>query len=347
MNMQAALRISLAGSLRTHARALLEAFGSFDEALGSDFSSWREAGVNRPQLYAKATSEELGRKVSQVEADTRAIGAGLISLEDDDFPTLLKQVHDPPPVLFFKGNSRALHGPTVAIVGARKASEGSLAFANGVAYDLATAGATIVSGLAVGVDAQAHRATVAAAGVGVAVLAHGLDMVYPERHEPLAQALLERGCLVSEWQPGVPPQSHLFVARNRLVMGLSHCLAIIEAGVRSGALSTANFALEAGREIYVMPARPNEERFRGTIELLRDGAHMLLDAASIADSLPLSREVASEATGDLDRLLRAGSTVEELTASLGRPQLEIMRELGWLEVSGKIRRGRDGRFYLT
>src|SRR5690625_2968367 len=165
-NLEAALRISLTGSLRTHARELLEAFGTFEKALGADFALWEQAGIDKPVLYAKARSDGMGRKASQAAAEARANGVQMVSLEDPDFPPLLKVIHDPPPLLFIKGDPAALQHPSIAVVGARRASEGSLAFANSVAFDLARAGATIVSGLAVGVDAQAHRATVAAGGRG-------------------------------------------------------------------------------------------------------------------------------------------------------------------------------------
>jgi DNA processing protein len=202
------------------------------------------------------------------------LGICALTLLDEDYPTNLRQVADPPPVLFVRGQLRPEDARAVALVGTRRATGYGRAVAERLARELVEAGVTVVSGLARGVDTFAHRATVAAGGRTIAVLGNGLDQVYPAENGILARDIIESeaGALVSEFAPGIPPDAVNFPRRNRVISGLSLVTVIVEAGEKSGALITADFALEQGRDVLAVPGpifSPNSE---GTNFLLKQGA---------------------------------------------------------------------------
>jgi len=218
-----------------------------------------------------------------VAARLMKLGIRALTLLDDEYPALLKQVADPPPVLFVRGQLKNEDEQSVALVGTRRATSYGQAVAQRLARDLAAAGVTVVSGLAKGVDTQAHRAAVDAGGRTMAVLGNGLDQVYPPENAALARQIVERdaGALVSEFAPGVPPDAVNFPRRNRIISGLSMATVIVEAGARSGALITADFALEQGREVMVVPGNINSPMSFGSNELLKQGATPVTSAQAV------------------------------------------------------------------
>jgi DNA processing protein len=235
-------------------------------------------------------------------------------------------------------------------VGTRKASDHGRAFAYRVAAELSEMGAVVVSGLATGIDAEAHKGVVDRQGVGIAVLAGGLDRVHPWANRGLARDLCERGCLLSEHPPGTSPRRGYFAGRNRLISGLSRALAVVEAGVGSGALLTAEFALEQGRPVFVMPGRPGDLRVAGSLPLLRDGANLLLSALDIAAELGLEAEGLDRAplreVGDDGTLFAGkGASLDAMVAASGLSAPLLLARLSQLELAGRIRRGDDGLYY--
>jgi len=208
------------------------------------------------------------------------------------YPALLAQLHDPPPRLWLRGDAvDALARPAVAVVGARSCSAYGSQVARSLARDLAGAGLVVVSGLARGIDAEAHRGALEAGGATVAVLGCGIDRDYPARHAELARRIVEAGGLVvSEYEAGVEPAPWRFPARNRIIAGLALATVVVEARERSGALITADFALELGREVFAVPGEITSDLAAGTNRLIRQGAAPLLEVEDVLDALGIEAE---------------------------------------------------------
>ena len=205
------------------------------------------------------------------------------------YPPLLAQLHDPPKRLYVRGEAAGVfERPAVAVVGARSCSPYGSQVARTLARDLAAAGIVVVSGLARGVDAEAHRGTLDAGGTTVAVLGCGIDRDYPARHAELARRIVVGGGLVAaEYEPGIEPAPWRFPARNRIIAGLALALVVVEARERSGALITADFALELGREVFAVPGEITAALSAGTNRLIRQGAAPLLGAEDVLTALGL------------------------------------------------------------
>lgn len=204
-----------------------------------------------------------------------------------DFPELLKNIPNPPDFIFAYGDCRILHKPTVAIVGTRKATAEGLKFSEKIAEILADLDFTIVSGLAFGIDAAAHEGALRSGSGGTAaVLAHGLDMVYPKEHERLAEKILSKnGVLVSEYPNGTVPFPNHFLERNRIIAGLCAFTIVVEAPERSGALVTARHAIEAGREVFVLPGLYYNRNYAGSHSLIRNGARLVGSTDDILEDI--------------------------------------------------------------
>jgi DNA processing protein len=266
-------------------RDLIRRFGDAGEALAAlpelARRGGRAAGVRLPGP-------------SEAEAELRAgeaLGARLMLACEPAFPRALAAVDPPPPVLWVRGDPGALQRPAVAIVGARVASAAGQRFARGLAADLGAAGQVVVSGLARGVDAAAHEG---ALPIGtVAVLAGGVDDIYPAEHAGLYGRILEAGCVVSENAPGRSATARDFPRRNRIISGLSRAVVVVEAELRSGSLITARLAAEQGREVLAVPGSPLDPRARGTNDLIRQGAAICEGAEDVLralETLPGLRE---------------------------------------------------------
>jgi DNA processing protein len=206
-------------------------------------------------------------------------------LGDSDYPPVLLETTDPPPLLFVKGNRLALSAFSVAIVGSRHATRYGLKVADRLSRDLCAGGITVVSGLARGIDGAAHRAAIEAQGQTVAVLGGGLDRVHPSEHLSLAAQITQQGCLVGEHPPGFPPKGGVFPQRNRVIAGLCPAVIVVEAGLRSGALITARHALEQNRDVFAVPGPVDSAVSRGCHQLLKDGAHLIESADDLFELL--------------------------------------------------------------
>jgi DNA processing protein len=286
----------------------------------------------------RSTEEELVRRVE---------------MEEPGYPPALRHLADPPPVLWLCGrrldfSERAV---AIAIVGARDASARGLAFASRLASDLASRGVTVVSGLARGIDAAAHRGSLDAGGDTVAVLGCGADVIYPRRNAELRAEILARGCVLSEFAPGVEPRRGHFPKRNRIISGLSLGVVVVEATERSGSLVTARHAAEQGREVFAVPGVPGEPRSRGPHALLKRGAKLVENVDDVLDEFPdiaacLAPTPPSVAVSSpiLEALSEGVDTVDGLARRLTRQVAEIWSELLDLELRGKVGRGPGGRF---
>lgn len=247
-----------------------------------------EVGGDRVELAPAAEAWRQRPDWAAVEADLAWLDAGtdrhVLTLSDPRYPPLLKEIADPPPVLFLRGDPARLAEHQLAIVGSRNPSPGGERDAADFARRLAECGLIITSGLAVGIDAAAHRGALAS-GATIAVTGSGLDRVYPPRHGKLAEEIAARGALVSEFPPGTPPRPENFPRRNRLISGLALGTLVVEAALRSGSLITARLAAEQGREVFAIPGSIHHPLSRGCHALLRQGAKLVETAADILEEL--------------------------------------------------------------
>jgi DNA processing protein len=256
------------------------------------------------------------------------------------YPPLLAELHDPPAVLHVRGDAELLREPAVAIVGARSCSSYGARVARELARELARAGLVVVSGLARGIDGEAHRGTLDGGGRTVAVLGCGIDRDYPRSHSELARRILERGAVVSEYPPGVEPAPWRFPARNRIIAGLCVATVVVEARERSGALITADFALELGREVFAVPGEITSGLSAGTNDLLRQGAAPLLSSGDVLGALGLDPAVRqlpplSPAASQVLRVLADGARdADDLARATGRTTAELAAVLVELELAG-------------
>ena len=283
-----------------------------------------------------------------------------ISLGDLRFPTALAAIHDPPDTLWMTGEGDALRAPCVAIVGSRAASPYALEVARRLGADLARRNVAVVSGLARGVDSAAHRGALEAGGITIAVFGCGVDVIYPAEHRGLADRILERGALVSEFPPGTPPRREHFPQRNRIISGLSLAVVIVEAAEGSGSLITADFAMEQGRTVLAVPGNVLGGRNFGAHALLRDGAKLVECVDDILEELPpglraegLGLSERKESKGlkpaSHDPVLRSmeegdSYDLDEISDRSGVDRMKLLPRLLELELAGAVRRIEGGRF---
>lgn len=265
------------------------------------------------------------------------------TLRPRDYPALLKEIPDPPKRLWHVGDLAAAHAPAVAIVGSRRCSRYGRDMAFGLAEQVAGRGVTVVSGLAYGVDAAAHRGALAAGGRTVAVMAGGLDRIYPAAHASLAQQIVAaRGALVTEYAPDVTPRKHHFPARNRLVSGLCLGVVVVEAASRSGSLITARMALEQNREVMAVPGMATSALSKGCHRLIRDGAALIETIEDIAGAIGLAwPEEAPEAAFEPDDPVLAAvgaetTSADAIVADTGLAVDVVLSRLVELEVAGFV-----------
>ncbi len=234
-----------------------------------------------------------------------------IELADPDYPAALRELQQPPPVLFLLGRAELVHRPGIAVVGTRGHSTYARDATVSLVVGLVRAGYVIISGLARGIDSIAHGTALDLGGDTVAVLGNGLDVAYPPEHTELAGRLAERGCLVSEFPPGTPPRKFHFPRRNRIIAGLARAVLVVEAPEKSGALITAQYALEDGKEVFAVPGPIHNPTSLGTNRLIQDGAGLVVSAADVLRALEL------RSAEPLPEALARGVDVEELAGRLG------------------------------
>ena len=256
---------------------LVAHFGSATAALDALPDIARRGGRAKPLTICPAEAAE-----REIEAVAR-LGARLVARGEPDYPAALAAIDDAPPLLTVRGKIALATQRAIAVVGARNASANGRRFARDIAAQLGTAGLPVVSGIARGIDAAAHEGALDSGTV--AVLAGGIDTVYPEENRRLHETIAERGLLVAEMPVGTVPQARHFPRRNRIISGISLGVLVVEAAERSGSLITARFALEQGREVFAVPGSPLDPRCKGTNRLIRDGATMVESADDILREL--------------------------------------------------------------
>ena len=307
------------------------------------------------------TGEAL-RQADDLLARSARLGVTVITPDESDYPARLRDLPDPPPAVWCRGTGSSHNAPTIAIVGSRRPTPYGEQMAERFSRELATAGATIVSGLARGIDGIAHRAALAAGGQTIAVLGCGIDRAYPAEHSALQEAVSRQGLVVTEFPLGSPPKPYHFPQRNRLISALSVGVIVVEAGERSGSLITARLALDQGREVFAVPGLLGSAASIGTNRLIKSGATLVEHAGEILDAVAPQLERRPRPTGLVDagsapepltgdegllaqQLSHEPRHMDELSVRSGRPVQHIAALLLALELKGAVRH-LPGNFYV-
>ncbi|WP_447096152.1 DNA-processing protein DprA [Pseudomonas sp. CF10PS3] len=322
-------------------RLLIEAFGSASKAISAPASAWRALGL--PPISADARrSPEIRDGASEALAWLGRPAQHLLMWDQPEYPALLAQIDDAPPLLFVAGDPSILEKPQLAMVGSRRASRPGMDTAAAFSRSLASAGFVITSGLALGIDGAAHQAALDVGGHTIGVLGTGLENVYPQRHRRLAEAMIAQGsAVVSEFPLDAGPQASNFPRRNRIISGLSLGVLVVEASVASGSLITAKLAAEQGREVYAIPGSIHHPGAKGCHQLIRDGAMLVETIEHILEGLrgwqALSRPAPMPVIHPLVALLHAAPhTSEALAIASGRPLSQVLATLTELELEGQV-----------
>jgi DNA processing protein len=354
VNLELAAGLSLlAGSDASPHRSLLgmatrEAFDSGEQVYLERIAAlWKQ---NPSTLRAKLANVRLEAK--QAIDEGRRAGLVAILWGDEQYPARLARIHDPPPIVWCRGDPAHLSDFSVALVGARAASGYATEVAEQLGEGLARRGVTVVSGLARGVDGASHRGALSGGGPTIAVLGSGANVVYPGEHAGLAASIASNGAVVSELLPGARPLPSHFPLRNRIISGLSVAVVIVEASEKSGSLITARLALEQGREVMAVPGNVLSARNRGSHALLKDGAKLVEVVDDILEELGAAvGHGSSDAPKELitEPLLAVmeegeGYAVEDLETLTGLRAIALLPRLLELEIAGQVARGEAGRF---
>lgn len=262
---------------------MISYFGSAEKLFESSEYEWKLSGIFTPQqiIKLKNSTFESARKVID---DCKKVGCGIVTPEDKLYPRMLRGLDDLPAVIYYRGELRFLiHRIAIAVVGTREANENSLSVAKSLSSSLCRSGAIIISGGALGVDSAAHTGAIEAGGKTLAVLGNGFGSNYLSVNEELRASVAQNGAVITEYPPYTPAASRNFPIRNRIISGLSHGTVVIEAGIKSGSLITANIALEQGRDVFAVPGDVMSDKFRGVHKLINDGAKPVFCAMDILE----------------------------------------------------------------
>lgn len=337
-------------------RQLLAAFGEPRDVFRVGAARIEALGV-RPEVARAIAGFDAW---AQVEAQLRRLercAGRVLTWNDDAYPELLRQIHDPPPFLYVRGDLSADDDLAVAVVGSRSPSAYGRVMARRLGEDLARLGATVVSGLARGIDAEAHRGAMRCGGRTIAVLGSGVDVIYPGEHRVLAQEIAESGALISEFAPGAGPDAENFPARNRIISGLALGVLVVEAAEKSGSLITARLAAEQGREVFAVPG-PVGPRSRGAHQLIKCGAKLTESVEDIIEEVApqlLARlgsrlESTAERPTELEQRLLASLPsealhIDQITMLMAWTVPQALEVLLSLEIKGLVRQ-LPGKFFL-
>lgn len=336
---------------------LITHFGSVEAAWNASEKELIAAGLDRRTLDSLLHTRVTRNLDKEIERIERA-GADILTTEDAEYPALLRQIELPPPLLYIRGSLRSSDEWAVGVVGTRSPTVYGKEAAHRITHDLATQGVTIISGMALGIDTIAHTTTLDAGGRTIAVLGCGVDIAYPERNRGLAQRILEQGAIISEYALGTAPSQGNFPPRNRIITGMSLGTLIVEAGAQSGALISGNFALDQGREVFVVPGSIFSRASEGTHSLIRNGATLVTSANDILEALnmtqtPAHQEIASllprgEAeTAILAVLSAEPQHVDEIGRACGMAASAVGSTLTMLELKGAVRQVSPQYFVLA
>jgi DNA processing protein len=336
---------------------LIARFGTAQAALQAIPDLATRGGGRSPRL---ASLRDVEREVDRV----RMLGARYLFLGQRDYPALLAEMDSAPPALIYRGRLDLAQRPMIAMVGARNASAAACRFARGLAQDLGRTGASVVSGLARGIDTAAHEGSLASGTI--AVIASGIDIAFPPENAALQERIAQEGLLLAEQPPGTQPLARHFPSRNRIIAGLSAGTVVVEAAPRSGSLITARLAAEAGREVMAVPGSPLDPRAQGCNGLIREGATLIQNAADVMEAIgPIDARLVRQdrsffahepVPGDasererqevLELLSLTPVPVDEIIRQSGLPPAIVQTVLLELELAGRLERHAGGKVSLV
>lgn len=345
------------------ARELLSRFGLPDNVLGAGFPALQKCVPEKVAYALSAGADDaMQAQIDKTLAWADEPGNHVLTLADDAYPKSLLSIADPPPLLYAKGRIELLSRPALAIVGSRSATAQGMQNAERFAHTLSASGLTVVSGLALGIDAAAHIGACSSEtcfGSTIAITGTGLDLVYPAKHRSLAHRIAEQGCLLSEYPLGTPAIATNFPRRNRLISGMSLGVLVVEAALHSGSLITARSALEQGRDVFAIPGSIHSPLAKGCHQLIRQGAKLVESAQDIMEELrwqpvaatgqvnPVNPHAATPGSSAAQVLEAAGhdpASVDQLAERSGLPAADVQAALLTLELDGVLGRLPDGRY---
>jgi len=269
-------------------QSLIAYFGDLESAWKAFPAELAQAGLGLKVIERVVQARE-SVDLEKVWAKIEKQGIKILTWQDETYPQRLKEIDQPPPVLYIRGEYLPDDLFAVAIVGTRRVTSYGRQITEELSSFLAANSMTVISGLARGVDAIAHQTSLKAGGRTIAVLGSGVDKIYPPEHRALAEQMMERGCIISDYAPGTPPEASNFPPRNRIISGLSLAVVVVEAGETSGALITAEFAAEQGREVFAVPGSILAPQSKGTNKLIQNGALPLLSVNDLMQALDITR----------------------------------------------------------
>lgn len=328
-------------------RALLDFFGTLETAWKAPADALRQAGLDR----RSAANLLQARDELDLDSELRRLDQfqiRVLTWDDVDYPRNLQEIYNPPPVLYVRGEIDKRDEWAVAVVGTRRASVYGKEVARALGSGLAQAGVTVVSGLALGIDSVAHRASLDAGGRTIAVLGSGVDVVYPSQNRHLAAEIVERGALVSEYSLGTRPEARNFPPRNRIISGLTLGTVVVEADIGSGARITADFAAEQGRDVFAVPGNVFARNSRGTNRLIQEGAKLVCGVGDVLEELNLTmvseqaqaRAVIPDNETEATLLAQLSGEprhVDDLRRAVQLPIAQVSSTLALMELKGMVR----------
>jgi DNA processing protein len=331
-------------------KRLVDDFGSAERALAVPARAFEK--VAGPDTARSRQDPAVRAQVDAALRLAERCGMDVCTWRSSDYPARFLQLHDPPPVLFLLGRRELLSTRMVTVVGARRATARSRDVAERLAKALATAGVTVASGLALGIDAAAHRGALAASGPTVAVLGRGADQPYPPGHAALFRRIAREGLVISEFLPGTPPLPHHFPRRNRILAALAEAVVVVEAAKTSGSLITVDHALDLGIDVWAVPGPIETAPCEGSNRLIADGAKLLVSVPEFVRAITGAEEGRERGVGPLDGaagrvLARLGAEalgVDQVATAAEVPVEEVLAILTELELGGLVRQLPGMRF---
>ncbi len=346
--------------------SLIAAYGSAKQALTSPIKQFSKLSSDDKQLLIDfqkhGNNSKLAQKAEAIQSQLNDIEARIITFDQEEYLTLLNTIYSPPPVLYIRGNHDVLHLPQLAMVGSRHGSIQGKKNTQLFAKHLCQHGFTITSGLALGIDQEAHSATLDAGGTTIAVMATGIEQIYPKQHQTLARHIIDNGgALITESPPGSPPTANRFPQRNRIISGFSVGVLVVEATLRSGSLITARYAMEEGREVFTIPGAIHNPQSRGCHHVIKQGATLVENSVDIVEHLDCilehlktyqpenikdqspKTEMLSKEEGQLLQCMGFDAlTQKELIQATNLDSQTVSQALINLEISGIVQRSHRG-----
>ncbi len=344
-------------------KLLIEHFGDARKVLTASPKELSKVEGIGPKIIRALQESSISEKADKELALAEKLDVSIVAFSDPSYPECLRQIYDPPPLLYIKGklpptlNKGFDKVRSIAVVGTRNASDYALNFSRNLGEILAKAGVVVVSGLALGIDGAAHLGAVKVkGGQTIAVLGSGVDIIYPYKHKGLAEKIVkDYGAIISEYPVGTPPNAQNFPGRNRIICGLTRGVVVVEGNRKSGAMITASYALEEGRTVFAVPGRAGDNRAAGVLDLLKQGAVLVDSAQDVLDEFGWSQtvEVTNSPLEELPEPLKSIALIvqnkeslllDDIVSATGKEVGEILPALTLLELKGIIKRLPSGRY---